>query len=473
VARGARERTPGRVALRSFQLGLVTGGAAFAGTLYWTADVMVTFGNLPRPLAMPVSLLLVAYLALYPAIVSLCLGVWVRRWGLAVLWAAPAAWVALEYARGTWLTGFPWVLLGYSQATVLPVAQWASVFGVYGLSALVVFVNVALAQAALDLGPGRWKAPLAAVATVGLIAAWGQVRIMDGRLTREGVLLRVGIVQGNVPQGQKWDPAFGSRILHTYLDLTREVAGRGAQFVVWPESATPFLFEEEPAGRQAVQEVARETGAWLLFGSDQIERGSPPHFYNAAFLVAPDGRQVAAYRKMQLVPFGEYVPLRNLLFFVAPLVESVADFAPGTEQTLLPVAGRPVSTAICYEVVFPSLARSAVARGSQLLTTITNDAWYGHSSAPHQHFEQASLRAIEQGRYLVRAANTGVSGIVNPYGRVIARSALFETASLDGEVRLLEGRTVYSRIGDVLVWASFGICAWIALASIRRTSRRS
>jgi apolipoprotein N-acyltransferase len=472
VARHAR--APGRpgLARRSFLLGLVAGAAGFAGTLYWTADVMVTFGDLPRPLAVPVALLLVAYLALYPAFASLCLGLWVRRWGLAALWAAPVVWVALEYGRGTWLTGFPWVLLGYSQATVLPVAQLASLVGVYGVSALVVAVNAALAHAFVAPGRARLTGPLVALGLVAMAAIWGQSRIADGRLAREGEAIRVGVAQGNVPQVQKWDPAFGASILHTYLRLTREAASGGARFIVWPESATPFFFEEEPAGRQAVQDAARETGAWLLFGSDQVERGSPPRYYNAAFLVAPDGRQVAAYRKMQLVPFGEYVPLRGLLFFVQPLVETVSDFAAGTEQTLLPVNGRPVSTAICYEAVFPSLARRAVERGSRLLTTITNDAWYGRSSAPFQHFEQASVRAIEQGRYLVRAANTGVSGIVDPYGRVLARSELFRTAVLVGDVRLLDGRTVYSRIGDAFVWASFAICAWIALASARRSSRR-
>ena len=459
--------------LRSFLLGLTTGAVAFAGTLYWTADVMVVFGDLPRPLAVPVSLLLVAYLSLYPATAAMCVATWMRRWGPAALWTAPAAWVALEYGRGTWLTGFPWVLLGYSQATVLPVAQLASVFGVYGVSALVVLVNAALARAALRTTPRRWLGPLAAVGLVAAVAVWGQARIASGRLARDGQPLRVGIAQGNVLQGQKWDPAFAGRILHTYLQMTRQLAGQGAALVVWPESATPFFFEEEPAGRQAMVDVARETGTWLLFGSDQVERASPPRFYNSAFLVAPDGRQVGAYRKMQLVPFGEYVPLRKLLFFVAPLVESVADFHPGTDQTLLPIDGRPISTAICYEAVFPALARSAVAHGSQLLTTVTNDAWYGRSSAPYQHFEQASLRAVEQGRYLVRAANTGISGIVDPYGRVLARSALFEPATLSGEVRLLEVRTVYSRIGDALVWASFAICAWIALATILQARRRS
>src|SRR5262249_1848109 len=185
-------------------------------------------------------------------------------------------------------------------------------------------------------------------------------------------------------------------------------------------------------------------------GSDQIEHSKPPLYYNSAFLIKPDGTTAAVYRKMHLVPFGEYVPLKNLLFFVAPLVEAAGDYAPGQSMVVLPTRFGPISTAICYEIVYPGLVRSAVRTGSQLLTTITNDAWYGYSSAPYQHFLQASMRAIEQGRYLARAANTGISGIVDPYGRVVQRSRIFEEAGLVGEVRFLQARTLYASLGDVV-----------------------
>jgi apolipoprotein N-acyltransferase len=161
------------------------------------------------------------------------------------------------------------------------------------------------------------------------------------------------------------------------------------------------------------------------------------------------GSTAAVYRKMYLVPFGEYVPFKQLLFFVGPLVEAVSDFSPGTVVTMLPVHGHMISTAICYEVVYPDLMRKAVRAGSELLTTITNDAWYGTSSAPFQHFELATMRAIEQGRYLARAANTGISGLVDPYGRVLVRTNLFETTVVVGQVRVRQEQTVYARIGDI------------------------
>src|SRR5262249_25145438 len=151
------------------------------------------------------------------------------------------------------------------------------------------------------------------------------------------------------------------------------------------------------------------------------------------------------YRKMHLVPFGEYIPFKRVLFFASPLVESFAEFAPGASLVMLPVGAHQISTAICYEIVFPSLMRDAVLAGSELLTTITNDGWSGCSSAPYQHFALASMRAIEEGRYLARAANTGVSGLVDPYGRVIVQSGIFERTVLVGEVRLLTSRTIYSR----------------------------
>ena len=285
-----------------------------------------------------------------------------------------------------------------------------------------------------------------------------------------GTPLRVGLIQANIPQDEKWSESRAASIFDTYLSMSREAAARGATFIIWPESATPFFFQEDPVGGDAIRELAAETRAALLFGSDQVEAGRPPRYYNSAFLIDPNGMLLATYRKVHLVPFGEYVPLKSLLPFVAPLVESVSDFSPGDEAVMLPVEGHLASTAICYEVVYPDLIRQSVDTGSELLTTITNDAWYGHSSAPFQHFEQAALRAIEQGRYLVRAANTGISGIVDPYGRVVARSNLFERTALVGEARFLTARTFYGRSGDLVAYASVALT--IAIAGLLMGKRR-
>ena len=459
----------GQPPLRAFYLGLTSGLLYFIGTIYWTGTVVRQFGGLAMPVALLAMLLLATYLALYPALTALITARLVRRAGTGALLLMPAAWVTTEFARGYLFGGFPWVPLGNSQVTVLPVAQLASVLGVYGLSALVAFVNAALACAVLFRGRSRMLVIAATVVLLGGVGGWGAWRVADGTLTREGAPLRVGLIQGNIAQTDKWNPREARRIFTTYIAMTRDAVKRGAEFVIWPESSTPFMFEEDDIGEESLRGLAREVRVPILFGSDQVDRsGETLRLYNAAFLVTPTGETAAVYRKMHLVPFGEYIPGKQLLYFVSPLVERMAEFAPGAAMVVLPVGEHRINTAICYEVVYPSLIREAVANGSQLLTTITNDAWYGQSSAPYQHFALASMRAIEEGRYLARAANTGISGVVDPYGRVVQRSAIFEQAGIVETVRLLTRRTIYSRIGDTIAYLSIALTV-VALLFVRRT----
>ena len=449
----------------AFGLGLTTGAVYFAGTLPWLTQVMVEFAGFPLPVGILLNGLLVAYLALFPAGFAVLVARLSARLGVWGLLGAAPVWVTTELGRMWLFGGFPWELLGYSQTSVLPVAQLASVFGVHGVSLLVVFVNSALALALVGPRRHRVRVLAAAAGVLGVVLAFGVWRLSDNRLVSDGTPLRVGLVQGNILQDDKWDPAMRSTILSRYLDLSRESAENGARLIVWPEAATPFGFEDHPDG-EAVRQLARDTGAHLLFGSTQQHRGPVPRLFNAAFVLGLDGETVAVYHKMHLVPFGEYVPFQALLSFASPLVEAVAPFSAGTSPTTLPIGGHRASTAICYEIIYPGLVRSFVLAGSELLTTITNDAWYGRSAAPHQHFQQATMRAIEQGRYLVRAANTGISGVVDPYGRVLARSALFETAVMVEDVRLLTGLTLYGRMGDLLAYlclvatAAAGFATW-------------
>jgi apolipoprotein N-acyltransferase len=289
------------------------------------------------------------------------------------------------------------------------------------------------------------------------------------------------VLQGNVEQDQKWDPAQRGAITRLYIDMTRRALAEGATFIMWPESSYPVFFEQDLIGGAEVRRLAIESGATLLIGSDQVEpvkstrdtAAPESRYYNAAFLVKPDGTTGAVYRKMHLVPFGEYVPFKRLLFFVGPIVEAISDFTPGTDPTLLPVGGHMVSTAICYEVIYPDLIRRFVREGSELLTTITNDAWYGRSSASYQHWDQASMRAVEQGRYLARAANTGFSGFVDPYGRILKKTPLFEPAVVVENVRFITDRTIYSRIGDLVAWLSLAVTAAAVLVTARRPRRSS
>ncbi len=459
---------------------------SFTGTLYWITRVMAVYGGLQGWVAVLVNAALIAYLALFPAFFAVIVRRFVVTNGPIALMAAPLVWVTAELGRTYLLTGFPWVLLGYSQATVLPIAQLASIFGVYGVSMLVAAVGAALALIAVGstslAGRVRGAAtPSTALAMASgvfvlvlIVAVWGSRRVASSEWTRTGDPVRVGLIQGNVDQGDKWDAAQAAMIFQDYLRMTRQALQEGAELVLWPESSTPFLFDEDAGHAAQIRLLAQQARVPILLGSDQIEwrvvdnRRIPDKYFNSAFLVRADGSTAGVYRKMHLVPFGEYVPLQRLLFFAAPLVERVGAFAPGVRPELLPVNGHPVSVAICYEVVYPALVREFVRGGSELLTTITNDAWFGRTSAPHQHFAQASMRAVEEGRYLIRSANTGISGLVDPYGRVLAESTIFEPAVIVGTARFLRPSTFYARHGDVLAYASAIATLALLVASRRR-----
>jgi apolipoprotein N-acyltransferase len=451
----------------------VCGAVYFIGTVYWITNVLSTYGHLQRWVAVLVNGLLIAFLALFPAAFAVMLRALVTVRGRPALLLSPLVWVSTELGRTYVFSGFPWVLLGYSQTNVLPVAQLASLTGVYGVSALVASVSAAAAYCAAAPVGSRGRFVPAAVAA-GLVAAsalWGSWRVSNGALVTTGTPLRVGLVQGNVDQAEKWDPRRATSIFESYLRMTREAISGGAELVIWPEASTPFTFEEDRGEGERIRQLARAAGVSVILGSNEIERVPAPRLYNAAFLVRSDGTTGGVYRKMHLVPFGEYVPLRQLLFFAAPLVEAVSAFSPGEEPVLLTVGNHKVSAAICYEIVYPALVRRFVAEGSELLTTITNDAWFGPSSAPHQHFQQASMRAIENGRYLVRAANTGISGIVDPYGRIVSQSELFKPAVIVAEARLLTNRTLYGRVGDALAYACTLVTLVLLIDGRRRRTR--
>jgi apolipoprotein N-acyltransferase len=465
----------GRVTLsRAFWLGLLSGNIYLWGTLYWLSNVMTRYGEINLAGSIVINALFIAYLALYPALFAVVIRRLTIAFGSTALAAVPLVWTATELGRMYVFTGFPWVLLGYSQATVLPIAQAASVVGVFGVSAIVAAVSAALAGIVIARA---WRPAALVLACVLLLAVWGNVRARTADLTRTGQPIRVGVVQPNTleedVEAAVRDPAKGRDIVERDLSLTRQALAEHVALVVWPESGlSPYTVDDYPDVSQAIRELARDARVSLLIGSDQYEwrtangRREVEKSFNAAFMIRPDGTTGAVYRKMHLVPWGEYVPLKDWLTFVEPLVRAIGrGFEAGDAMTLLPVGQHPISTAICYEIIYPDLVRRFVLEGSELLTTITNDSWFGATSAPYQHFEQASMRAIEEGRYLVRSANTGVSGIVDPYGHVLARTDIFHPAVVVGEARLLRATTIYTRIGDVFAYASAILTALLLLVA--------
>jgi apolipoprotein N-acyltransferase len=284
----------------------------------------------------------------------------------------------------------------------------------------------------------------------------------------------VGLVQGGIRQEDKWVPEYAEDNVDRHLRLTEEAARRGARLVVWPESAVPFLWDRDVSLAARLRDAVRAHGIYLFFGGDDLETGrdGERRIYVGAKLLSPDGRLVARYRKMHLVPFGEYVPLQPVFTlggrFAAKLVQEVSDFSPGTEPATGEVDGHRIGGYVCYEAIFPALVRLFPAEGAELLVNITNDAWYGTTSAPYQHLAMAAFRAVENRRYMVRAANTGITAVVDPWGRVLDETRLFDRSVLVREVPFVAETSFYGRHGDVFARA----CAAVALALVAATLRR-
>jgi apolipoprotein N-acyltransferase len=274
----------------------------------------------------------------------------------------------------------------------------------------------------------------------------------------------VALIQGNIPQDVKWSPEFRQQTVDTYERLTREAARGGVDLIIWPESAVPFFFQDEPLQAERIRELAIDLNAYLLFGSPAHElRNGRSTYLNSAFLISPHGTTLGRADKLHLVPFGEYVPLGNILTFINKIVVGIGDFAPGERAVPLDAGGTKLGVQVCYEVIFPELARQYVQAGARILVAITNDAWFGRSSAPYQHLAISAFRAIETRTPLIRAANTGVTAIIDQNGHIRTMTGLFVEAYRTGEVMPGTGRSLYLTIGDLPAWICVLLTAGIAL----------
>jgi apolipoprotein N-acyltransferase len=365
-------------------------------------------------------------------------------------------WVALEYLKAHLITGFPWCLLGYSQYEHLHIIQLADLFGVYGISFLIVLVNGLIFR--ISLRPPRrngrvlkWELPVAVLLLAG---AWiyGHYQISgtqsDGQAGRP---VKAAVVQANIDQSVKWDPAYQEETIETYYRLSRSARSFHPELIVWPETALPFFFQDHPRFSPAIISLADESGAVLVFGSPAYKRHQRAvRYYNRAYMIVPHSRDILYYDKNHLVPFGEYVPLKQYVPFIRRLVEAAGDFAQGENLKPLKTGGLSLGVLICFEAIFPELARALARDGANLFVNITNDAWFGRTSAPYQHLSMAVFRAIENHRPMIRAANTGFSVFIGPTGAILSKSNLFVEAVLTGSVAVgAFPLTFYSRFGDL------------------------
>ncbi len=447
---------------KSFHLGLLTGLVHFLTLVYWLIYTMKTFGNLPLYVCIPVLFLLCGIMALYVALFSASLTYLASSAIKCLLWV-PVLWVAFEYLRSLLFTGFPWEFLGYSQAHRLTLIQIADLFGVYGVSFLITFINGALVLVLLFLLHGDWHgirptkrvlglAILVPVILLAIVISYGKWRIKTvDQIVSQAPSKRVMVVQGNIDQAVKWDPAFQISTTKKYLKLSMSAKTDKPDLVVWPETATPFYFLYNIQLSNLILKGIRDTQSGFLIGSPSfVPREEGEEYYNSAYLLDRNGKVKGKYDKAHLVPFGEYVPLKKWLPFVGKMVQEVGDFQPGPKGASLDWGKHKIGIQICYEIIFPGLSRAMVQNDASLLVNITNDAWYGRSSMPYQHFSMAIFRALENRRALVRSANTGISGFIDPVGRVIGRTELFKEAVLSRSVPLLNTISIYTRVGDLL-----------------------
>ena len=445
LALAATARTPGR----AFLEGWVGGLAFFLLLMRWLTHTMTTFSTMPMPVAVLVVVAMAAYLGLFWGGVAWAVAWLGRRMGPRALWLAPALWVTGELLRTYLLSGFPWGLLGYIPSRRLLVIQIAAWTGVYGVSALLVLVNTALAWAAVER---RGRATAGALVVAGVAVA-GALLVGRAHLAPiDAPTVPVAVVQGNIPQDVKWNAAFKAETLSIYGALTR-AAAPGSRLVVWPEAAMPAYVRFEPGALRWLTDLAADARVPLLVGVPDAETdGKKVSYLNSAFLVESGGVR-ARYDKMHLVPFGEYVPLKRLLFFVEAIAAEIGDFTPGRQVAILPLEGAPFGTVICYEVIFPDLFRRFVAEGASFMTNITNDAWFGDSGGPVQHLAMVPLRAVENRIAIARAANTGISAFVLPSGAIQGTLPLGTRGTLRADLPLRRGHTFYTRFGDVFAYA--------------------
>ena len=440
-----------------FTLGWLAGFSNGLSLLYWITYVVNRYGNLPLLVSLGICFLLVAYLAIFLGL--FCAGLsWLRNRGLPWLAAAPFLWVTLELGKSHLLTGFPWENLGYSQYSWLPVIQMADITGVFGISFVLVLSNVLLFTLIFPVNRERkvltrLYPSLLLIFLVSTVVGYGSWRLAKLK-GHHGPSFKVALVQGNIAQDTKWDPAFQQATLEKYERLTKEVAKQQPQLVIWPETATPFYFGADRKNTEALLRQVRELQIPLLFGSPAYRRTDGRlSLYNRAYLLDDSGMLIDYYDKIHLVPFGEYVPWKRLLFFVDKLVQATGDFASGKKAVVMDLLPAKIGVLICYEAIFPALSRDLVNAGANLLVNITNDAWFGRSSAPYQHLSMAVLRSVENHVPMARCANTGISAFIDSAGRILQVTRLFEDATMLGSIQLGEGKTLYTRYGDWFAWS--------------------
>jgi apolipoprotein N-acyltransferase len=468
---------------RAFFWGFTAGFIFFVGVCYWIAPVLRNYGDLSWIGASALFLLLVAYLSLFYGSFALLFAKLSFRFPTCSLYLSPFLWTTAEYLRAHFLTGFPWCLLGYSLVDCSNLVQLSRVTGVYGISFVIILINGLVAHLLLT-----WtKSALFRLAAASLILG-GMSLVFS---IRTGPLppgrQQVRIVQTHISPEQGWSQESRSALLSELAGLSGKPDDHHTvtntdpfRILLWPETPAPFYFNNDLKFRRWMEDLAKTSKAYLLFGfvdlrsSEALNNGRDP--YNSVALLSPEGNFISQYDKIHLVPFGEYVPYASVFFFVDKISSEAGNFRSGEGAVVSPLGtNHALGAFVCYESILPELVRRFASQGAQVLVNVTNDGWFGDSSAPYQHLNMARFRAIENHRYLLRAANSGISAVIDPNGQIQTRSSLNERMALDSVFEWESDRTFYTRYGDVFAWSCLGVnvlaVGWMIWSQIGRLPR--
>jgi apolipoprotein N-acyltransferase len=453
---------------RAFLLSFFASLLHYSISMYWLYTAMNSFGGLSPMISVAVLLLLIFFLSAYFGIIFLISQWIIQKTGWSSIWVRPWVWVAIEFLRGHIPTGgLPWSQIGYSQGGFLTFIQSADLFGVYGVTFLLVLVNESIALVFLKLRgikiEGFFRKVMVTITLVLINLSYGFYRLHQ-ELPATHEVLKVGIAQGNTPQEEKWDPLFAREIVENYQEATKTIESQGADLILWPEASFPF---EVPFDQKNFGYELGNSNAQVLLGvvtRSQHSRLFRRSIYNSALLVSEEGEILDYYHKRHLVPFGEYVPWKEILFFAKTLTAQVGDLVPGNDYRPIHYGQDLLGVLICYEDIFPEIARQMVAKGANALVNLTNDAWYGTSSAAYQHQVFSQLRSIETRRALIRATNTGISSLIDRNGKIVWQGGLFQRENFLSDLPLYSDRSVYVRMGDLLpvfsIVLTLGMMGW-------------
>ena len=452
-----KNKTPKKAFLISYLVGL----AYFLFTVYWL--VYVTLAGL---------IVLVLYLALYFGAFGLIFS-YVEKKPRPVLdlFLIPSAWVVLEYIRSHLFTGFGWELLGYTQYKILPIIQIADIAGAYGVSFLIMMVNYALYK--LCFGPWamsyeqiKKKMPviLLPILLLNITLIYGYFRINSYPLSAKRYPLRISIVQGNIPQEQKWDEEYRNSIIDKYIDLTKLAAKDKPDLIIWPETAVPGFLNIEEDLQKKIVALEEEIKIPLLAGTPIYKFTGKDSYYNSAILISEDKKFDKRYDKLHLVPFGEYIPFEDKLPFLrAGRLDEITGFSPGKEFTIFEVKDAKFGVLICFEDIFPGLVRQFNKRGADFMVVITNDAWFKKTKAPYQHAAASVFRAVENRVNIIRAANTGLSCFIDKNGTITESvknsegKEIFITGIKTYDINTGKHKTLYTKYGDFIFYVYISI----------------